>query len=84
MAPIDILNGMTPQWINMFPDELISPEMKKQAIDFRFHWVSEKGSDGGPSCLTSGVKIQPTVRKCIRLSLFLALRSRRRPRGVDR
>lgn len=79
MAPIDILNGMTPQWIDLFPDELISPELKKQAIDFRFHWVSEKGSDGGSSRLTSGVKIQATVRKCIRLSLSPALRSRRKP-----
>lgn len=58
VAPIDLLHGMTPAWLNSFPDEWLSPQLKKQAIDIQFHWVNESGK---PARITSGMTLNVTV-----------------------
>ena len=60
MAPIDLLNGLTPKFINTLP---VPDSIKKQAIDFEFHWVNE---DGEEAKLTAGITLKPTVRSIIR------------------
>ena len=46
---------MSPKFINYLP----LPEfVKKQALDFKFHWVNENGDDAK---LTAGIILKPTV-----------------------
>ncbi|CAG9940584.1 unnamed protein product [Clonostachys rosea f. rosea IK726] len=59
VAPIDFFSGLGQVFANEFPDEIVSPKVKAQAIDFRFHWVSESGP-AKPMKLTSGITLEPT------------------------
>jgi hypothetical protein len=56
VAPVDLLNGMSPKFINYLP---LPDSIKKQALDFEFHWVNE---DGEEAKLTAGITLKPTVR----------------------
>lgn len=55
IAPIDILHGMTPDFMRNLP---LPEPIKAQAIDFAFHWITEAGE---PAKLTSGATLQATV-----------------------
>jgi hypothetical protein len=59
VAPIDLLNGAAKEFTSELPDDLLAPELKAQAIDFEYHWVTETGV--APALLTSGIKMLPTV-----------------------
>lgn len=59
MAPIDIFNSITPRFVKNFPEDMISPEMRAQALDIELHWVNETGKEAH---LTAGLHINPTVR----------------------
>ena len=43
VAPIDLINGASKQFISSLPGDFLSPELKAQAIDFEYHWVNEDG-----------------------------------------
>jgi hypothetical protein len=58
LAPIDLLNGMTKEFIGGFPSELVSDELKAKALDIEFHWVNETGKT---ALLTAGLNVDPTV-----------------------
>ena len=49
---------MIKEAMNELPDELMSPKYKAQALDMKFHWVSE---DGAPRKLTCGLECNVTV-----------------------
>lgn len=55
IAPIDLLHGLTPDFIRNLP---IPEPVKAQAIDFDFHWITEAGK---PANLSSGGTMQATV-----------------------
>lgn len=59
IAPIDLLHGLTKESLDIFPPGSIPEEMRKQAIEIVFHYVSEKG---GMAKLTSGLTVECTVR----------------------
>ncbi len=59
VAPIDLLYGMSKHFVKPFEDDILTPELKAQALDFEFHWVNQFGK---ASSLTGGLPIQPTVR----------------------
>jgi hypothetical protein len=59
VAPIDLLNGSSRDFVNNLSDRLVSPEMKQQAFDLEFHWVTENVNN--PARMTSGIRIMPTV-----------------------
>jgi hypothetical protein len=61
VAPIDLLNGSSKEFTRNMPDSLVSPELKKQAVDIEYHWVTEDVKT--PCHLTSGIKLLPTVRQ---------------------
>jgi hypothetical protein len=58
LAPIDLLNGMSKQFIGGIPNELLSNEIKAKALDIEFHWVNETGNT---ALLTAGLNVKPTV-----------------------
>ena len=58
LAPIDLLNGVTKNFVNAIPASMMPDELKSHAIDFKFHWVNESGK---PAKLTAGLSILPTV-----------------------
>jgi hypothetical protein len=58
VAPIDFLNGFNKEFLASFPSQLVSEELKDQALDIKFHWVNETGST---ATLTGGLNIIPTV-----------------------
>ncbi|KAG9231389.1 class I glutamine amidotransferase-like protein [Amylocarpus encephaloides] len=57
LAPIDLLNGMTLDFIGDFPPEVMPDEIKAKAVDMEFHWVNETGETAK---LTAGLNILPT------------------------
>ncbi|KAK4222637.1 class I glutamine amidotransferase-like protein [Podospora fimiseda] len=60
VAPIDMIHGLTKQFIDPIPDALVDPELKSQALEkVHFHWISEAGSSV-PSRLTGGISLVPT------------------------
>jgi hypothetical protein len=60
VAPVDFLNGLTPEFLSGFPDELLSSELRAKAVDFEFHWVAKDNKV--PSHCTAGINIVTTVR----------------------
>lgn len=60
MAPIDILHGLSKDFIEPFPDDGLPSGLKEQALDLEFFWVSEKGPQAN-SKLTAGLRAAPTV-----------------------
>jgi transcriptional regulator GlxA family with amidase domain len=54
-----MIHGLAKGFIDEMPDDYISAELKAQAIDAEFHWVSEAGP-GTPSRLTGGISLNPT------------------------
>lgn len=62
VAPVDILHCFGKHFIGSMPDEWTSKELKAQALDFKFHWVSETGKENN-SHLTSNISLAPTVCK---------------------
>lgn len=58
---IDLLSGLSKEFVASLPDEGFTPGMKAEALDIEFHWVSEKGR-AEPARLTAGLSINPTVR----------------------
>lgn len=60
VAPVDIFNGISKEFVEIMPPEMVTEEIRAQAIDFKFHWISEAGP-GTLSPLTSGLRIEPTV-----------------------
>ncbi|CRK25056.1 Isonitrile hydratase like protein [Verticillium longisporum] len=57
VAPIDLIHGMSKHFIDSMPDGFMPPELKAQALDMEFHWVSETD---GPCRLTSSISMNPT------------------------
>ncbi|KAK5460803.1 hypothetical protein LTS15_002866 [Exophiala xenobiotica] len=57
VAPIDLLYGMSKDFVEPFKDDILIPELKAQALEFEFHWVNQFGK---ASRLTGGLQIQPT------------------------
>lgn len=60
IAPIGMLHGLSKEFVESFPDELLAPSLKAQAVDFKFHWVSEFG-EAAHSRLSGGMSILPMV-----------------------
>lgn len=60
VAPIDFLTGISKQFADECPDELVPAELKVGAVDFEFHWVSETGPVENRR-LTTGISLTPTV-----------------------
>jgi hypothetical protein len=58
LAPIDLLNGMSRDFVAALPTEMAPDEIKAKALDFEFHWVNETGKTAN---LTGGLNIEPTV-----------------------
>ncbi|KAH7316868.1 class I glutamine amidotransferase-like protein [Stachybotrys elegans] len=59
VAPIEIFNSFSEDYLKGFPEEIVPKELKAQAVKFEFHWVSAAGPSGTER-LTSGVNIVPT------------------------
>ncbi|KAK4168406.1 class I glutamine amidotransferase-like protein [Cladorrhinum sp. PSN259] len=60
VAPIDMIHGLTKNFVEPLPDHLVSPNLKAQALEaVHFHWVSEAGPSVA-SRLTSGISLIPT------------------------
>ncbi|KAI8627406.1 class I glutamine amidotransferase-like protein [Xylariaceae sp. FL1651] len=59
VAPVDMIHALDKKFIEPFPDAIVPPALKAEAIDFKFHWVSEAG-EATPSRITSGLRILPT------------------------
>jgi hypothetical protein len=59
VAPFDIFNAISTKFVNNFPESMVSPEMRAQALDVEFHWVNEIGKEAH---LTAGIHVNPTVR----------------------
>ncbi|KAF5004868.1 hypothetical protein FDECE_8650 [Fusarium decemcellulare] len=59
VAPVDFLYSFSKKFVENFPTEMVSTDLKAQAIDFQFHWVSKAGPDG-TNKLTGGLTILPT------------------------
>ena len=59
VAPIDFINGLSKHFAETFPEHIVPPNVKSQAIETTFHWVSEAGP-ATPSRLTSGISLLPT------------------------
>ncbi len=60
VAPIDLLNGLTSEFVKDWPHELMSASLQAQSVDIKFHWVTETGKSAR---LTSGMSITATVSK---------------------
>ncbi|KAF2672056.1 class I glutamine amidotransferase-like protein [Microthyrium microscopicum] len=58
VGAIDLLHGSSKKFVQECPDNMLSPELKKQAVDFEFIWVAENIE--APCKLTSGIKLLPT------------------------
>jgi hypothetical protein len=71
VAPIDLLNGGSREFTSTIPDGILSPELKQQALDFEFHWVTETGKT--PALLTTGIKLMPTVCLLYLIPLSMAV-----------
>lgn len=50
---------MTKHFVSDFPSDMVSDELKSEALDIVFHWVNETGE---LAKLSSGISVQPTVR----------------------
>ncbi|CEJ93824.1 hypothetical protein VHEMI09391 [[Torrubiella] hemipterigena] len=59
VAPVDLFNGLTKEFLKDVPDEMFPAHFKDQGLDITFHWVSEHGS-AVPAKLSSGLTITPT------------------------
>ncbi|KAM5343996.1 hypothetical protein ACJ41O_012533 [Fusarium nematophilum] len=59
VAPVDMIYGISKDFVAPFPDDLVAPSLKAEALDFEFHWVSEAGK-GAHSRLTGGISLLPT------------------------
>ncbi|ETN41053.1 uncharacterized protein HMPREF1541_02987 [Cyphellophora europaea CBS 101466] len=57
VATLDIFAGLSKDFTNNFPSELVSDQWKKEALDVEFHWVNETGKD---ATLTAGITLKPT------------------------
>lgn len=72
LAPIDLLYGMSKNMVEDFPSEIVSDDLKREALDLVFHWVNESGK---PARLTSGLSINPTVctrtQSCVSLCILI-------------
>lgn len=55
-----MLHCFSKRFIETLPDKWVSEDVKAQALDFNFHWVSEAGS-AKQSRLTSAISLVPTV-----------------------
>ena len=55
VAPIDLLHGFTKKFINILP---VSDDVKANALDIEFHWVTEKGE---PAKMSANMTLQATV-----------------------
>lgn len=62
VAPIDVFAGLSKEFVQMFPPELVNADMAKQALDVEFHWVSEHGQDGA---LTAGATVKTKASEVI-------------------
>ena len=62
VAPIDIFNALTKEFLHNFPEAVLPAHLKAQALDIQFHWVNETGVQGK---LTAGATINPTVRNLL-------------------
>lgn len=60
VAPIDIFNGLSKEFVSNMPDYLLTDDMRKQALEVEYHWVTENGE---PGRVTAGGKINATVRR---------------------
>lgn len=58
VAPVDLLHGLSKDFSKDLDENVLSPELKSQALDMQFHWVNETGK---MAKLTGGINLQPTV-----------------------
>jgi len=59
IAPLDLIHHMARGgFVHNFPDEIIPPNLKAQALDIKSHWVNETGE---PAKLTGGMNVEVTV-----------------------
>ncbi|KAJ9650267.1 hypothetical protein H2198_010419 [Neophaeococcomyces mojaviensis] len=70
VAPIDLLSAMSKSFIDDFPDDIMPPSLKSQALDIVWHWVNQ---DGTPAALTCGVSanITDTFETCPPLDIAI-------------
>lgn len=70
VGPVDIFSTMSKHFIDSLPDWFLPPTVRKQAIDCKFHWVTEAGP-GVEARLTGAIRLNPTVHYSISLDHFL-------------
>ncbi|KAK4077773.1 uncharacterized protein Triagg1_3467 [Trichoderma aggressivum f. europaeum] len=58
VGPVDLLNAISTSFLKHMPDFIMPPELKRQSVDFDFHWVSETGKT--PGLLSSNLSVVPT------------------------
>jgi len=58
VAPVDILHGLSRSFLNEWPEAILDPKLKEEALDMNFFWVNETGK---LAKLTGGLRVQPTV-----------------------
>ncbi|PYH94501.1 hypothetical protein BO71DRAFT_419320 [Aspergillus ellipticus CBS 707.79] len=58
VAPVGFFNTISKGFVKTLPDFFISDELRAQALDFVFHWVTEDGKT--PGALTGNLNVVPT------------------------
>ncbi|KAL4948806.1 class I glutamine amidotransferase-like protein [Aspergillus filifer] len=58
IAPVGFFSSISSSFLKDFPPEMCPDEMKAQAPDFVFHWVTETGE--APASLTGHMSVKPT------------------------
>ncbi|KAL4943087.1 hypothetical protein BDV06DRAFT_150529 [Aspergillus oleicola] len=71
IAPVGFFSSISHNFLKDFPAEMCPDEMKAQAPDFVFHWVTESGE--APASLTGNMNVVPTdsFTSCPELDIIL-------------
>ncbi|RAL08919.1 uncharacterized protein BO97DRAFT_472823 [Aspergillus homomorphus CBS 101889] len=58
IVPVNFFSVLSREFLKDMPDDFVTDELKAQALDFVFHWVTETGDT--PARLTSNLRVVPT------------------------
>jgi hypothetical protein len=71
VAPVNLLHGSSKSSVAALADKFVPKDIKDQAIDMEFVWVSETGP-GGQNALTSGLSVIPTAMSVVTLRWYIS------------
>lgn len=60
IAPVGFFSSISASFLEDFPEYMCPDELKAQALDFIFHWVTETGET--PAAVTANMNVVPTVQ----------------------